>query len=129
MNRNLLLTNLRRRFLSSTSHVKSMRESLEDLKPYGQTLLFMGSAIVGVVGVSRYISKLEERIGKLEVATDLRFGEVVNTTDAKIKAVKAEVETISTQDYLKYSQSAEYASLHSKESKNSSPSDGSSTNP
>jgi hypothetical protein len=106
-----------------------MRESLEDLKPYGQTLLFMGSAIVGVVGVSRYISKLEERIGKLEVATDLRFGEVVNTTDAKIKAVKAEVETISTQDYLKYSQSAEYASLHSKESKNSSPSDGSSTNP
>ena len=140
MNRKLLSKVFRQRFFSSTSQVKSMRESLEDIKPYGQTLLFVGSAIVGIIGVSRYISKLEDKIANLEKITDIKldkmeettntkFSKLESTTDAKIKTAKAEAETVSTRNYLKFSKSLDYTSLHPKAYPNSSPSDGSSTNP
>jgi len=96
----------------------SAREAFEDFKPYAQSVLVVGSAIASVWYLASLLSGLDGNLQKLETemnerfkTTDEKIGKVAATTDEKIGKLRAEAELKSTENFIKYNNDENYASM------------------
>ena len=128
-----------RRAESTTDKSKQTRrviDTIEDFKPYAQSVLVFGSFFAAVwfgatiiSGLQGELQKLkvemnekfkttdekfkttDEKIGKVAATTDEKISKVAATTDEKIGKVRAEAELKSTENFLRYNNDESFVTL------------------